>query len=80
MPGNLIFNATVCIMGIAILSIHAFNSLFKKNKRKDEKRLILFLVFTIFHFATYLVFTFVRVKYTSDNLIITFLTFSFNTK
>jgi len=74
MPGNLIFNATVCIMGIAILSIHAFNSLFKKNKRKDEKRLILFLVFTIFHFATYLVFTFVRVKYTSDNLIITFYT------
>lgn len=74
MPGNLIFNATVCIMGIAILSIHAFNSLFKKNKRKDEKRLILFLVFTIFHFATYLVFTFVRVKYTSNNLIITFYT------
>ena len=74
MPGNLIFNATVCIMGIAILSIHAFNSLFKKDKRKDEKRLILFLVFTIFHFATYLVFTFVRVKYTSDNLIITFYT------
>ncbi len=74
MPGNLIFNATVCIMGIAILSIHAFNSLFKKEKRKDEKRLILFLVFTIFHFATYLVFTFVRVKYTSDNFIISFYT------
>ena len=71
---NSIFNATVCIMGIAILSIHAINSLFKKNKREDEKRLLIFLVFTIFHFITYLSFTFIKTKFTNDLLIMSFYT------
>ena len=74
MTGNAIFNATVCIMGIAILLIHVINIIFKNNRRKDENRLLIFLVFTIIHFATYLTFTLIKVNYTSDNYIIAFYT------
>ena len=66
MSGNQIFNATVCIIGILILSIHIFNFLVKKNKRKDEYALGNFLIFTVIHFASYLTFTLVKVNYTSD--------------
>ena len=45
MENNVVFNLTVCIIGIAILSIHIFNFLVKKNKRKDEFALGNFLIF-----------------------------------
>ena len=68
------FNATVCIIGIALFLIHTINILLKKNKRKDELCLLAFVVFNAFHFATYLVFTLIKMNYTSDNLIIAFYT------
>lgn len=74
MTNNAVFNATVCIVGISILLIHVVNLLFKRNKRKDENRLLLFLVFTLFHFATYLTFTLLKVTYTSNSYILGFYT------
>lgn len=74
MSGNAIFNATVCIIGIGILFIHALNILVKKNRGKDGNRLLDFLLFTVLHFATYLTFTLIKAKYTSDPMIISFYT------
>ena len=74
MSGNAIFNATVCIIGIGILFIHALNILVKKNRGKDGNRLLYFLLFTVLHFATYLTFTLIKANYTSDPLIISFYT------
>lgn len=74
MNGNSIFNATVCFIGIAIFLIHIFNLSFKRNRRTDENRLLIFLSFTAFHLATYLTFTFVKTVYTSDACIIAFYT------
>ena len=74
MSANAIFNATVCIIGIAIFLIHIVDVLFKKNRRKDENRLLIFLSFTAFHFATYLTFTFVKTTYTSDAYVVSFYT------
>ena len=74
MSGNAIFNATVCLIGIGILLIHIFNLLIKKDRRKDENSLFIFLIFTAIHFAVYLAFTLVKVKYTSDPFIISFYT------
>ncbi len=71
MGKNAIFNATVCIMGILILAIHITNILWKKGKRKDEKTLLIFFVFTAVHFATYLTFSLIKENYTS-NIFITF--------
>ena len=80
MENKAIFNATVCILGILILSIHAVNLIVKKGKRKDEKSLLDFFVFTIVHFATYLVFALVKMAYTSNAYIIAFYTvFTFST-
>ncbi len=69
-----IFNATVCVIGILILSIHIVNILLKKEKRKDEKNLLVFFVFTAVHFAIYLTFTFTKMFYASNALIIAFYT------
>ena len=74
MDKNSIFNATVCIMGILILTIHIVNLIVKKEKRKDEKTLLDFFVFTVVHFVTYLVFTLVKVNFTSNAYIIAFYT------
>ena len=74
MPNNSVFNASVCIMGIAILLIHIINTIIKKNKRIDEINLLIFFAFTAFHFATYLTFTLIKVNYTSDPFIIAFYT------
>ena len=74
MNGNAIFNATVCIIGIAIFLIHIVNLSIKKNRRKDENRLLIFLSFTAFHLATYLTFALVKVVYTSDAYVIGFYT------
>ena len=61
-------------MGILILSIHVVNLLLKKEKRKDEKSLLDFFLFTVIHFATYLTFTLVKIVYTSNAYIIGFYT------
>lgn len=74
MSNNAVFNAAVCIMGILIFSIHVVNILVKKRRRKDEKCLLDFFVFTIVHFATYLVFTFVKTVYTTNAFIVGFYT------
>ena len=74
MSNNGIFNATVCIIGTLILAIHIVNLLVKKNKRKDEKALLDFFVFTAVHFATYLTFTFVKTVYTSNAYVVVFYT------
>ena len=68
------FNAAVCIIGIALLLIHTVDLFIKKNKRKDENNLLVFIVFTIFHFAAYLTFTIIKAHYTSNSLIIGFYT------
>lgn len=74
------FNAAVCVIGIAILLIHTVNILLKKDRRKDENNLLIFVSFTIVHFATYLTFTIIKNNYTSNPLIIGFYTtfFIFN--
>ena len=67
---NVVFNITVCIMGILILFVHLVNLIIKKNKRKDEKWLLGFISFTMFHFAIYLLFSIIKLHYTSDPYII----------
>ena len=74
MSANSIFNATVCIIGIAIILVHVVNIFLKKNRRHDENRLMIFLIFTAFHFTTYLTFTFVKSVYTSNEYILAFYT------
>ena len=74
MSTNAIFNATVCIIGIAILLIHIVNILIKRERRKDENTLLNFFILTIIHFITYLTFTFVKMSYTSDPFVISFYT------
>ena len=74
MSNNVIFNATVCIIGILILLIHAVNLILKKGKRKDEKSLLDFLALTIVHFAIYLTFTLIKQVYTSNAYVIAFYT------
>ena len=74
MENNVVFNLSVCLMGVLILSIHAVNLLLKKGKRKDERILLDFFLFTILHFTTYLIFTFIKIRYTSNAFIIAFYT------
>lgn len=74
MDNKIIFNMTVCIMGILIITIHIVNLLVKKKKRTDEKALLDFFLFTVVHFATYLTFTFIKTAYTSNAFIIAFYT------
>ena len=69
-----VFNAAVCAIGIAILLVHTVNILLKKDRRKDENYLLIFVVFTIVHFSTYLAFTLIKPHYTSDSFIMTFYT------
>ena len=69
-----VFNATICILGIAIFLIHVAKFFMKKDRRKDEKVLLSFFLFTIIHFATYLTFTYVKEIYTSDTFIMGFYT------
>ena len=74
MPTNSVFNSLVCIMGILILTIHVVNLMSQVEKRKDEKILLYFFLFTIVHFATYLAFTIIKESYTSNAFIIAFYT------
>jgi len=74
MDSKSVFNATVCIIGIALFLIHTVNISLKKNRRKDENYLLAFVIFNACHFATYLALTLIRINYTSDNLIMAFYT------
>ena len=74
MEPNTVFNATVCLIGVLILSVHLISVAVKKDKRKDEKYLFYFFLFTIIHFAAYLVFTFIKPVYTDDTFVIAFYT------
>ena len=74
MSTNSIFNATVCIIGIAILLIHIVNILLKKERRVDENTLLNFFILTVIHFVTYLTFTFIKMNYTSNTFVISFYT------
>lgn len=74
MNNNTVFNITVCFIGIALFLIHIVSLIIKKNKRADEKKLLLFLSFTAFHFLVYLIFSFVKSVYTSNHFIIGFYT------
>lgn len=74
MAVNKVFNATVCIIGIFILIVHSISLLIKKGKRNDEKALLVFFLFTAFHFLTYLIFTFISEVYTSNAFVTGFYT------
>ena len=69
-----VFNATVCIVGLAIFLIHSIGLLLKKGKRKDERALLAFFLFTAIHFAVYLTFTLIKAAYTSDGFVMGFYT------
>ena len=70
MDSNVVFNITICIIGILILLIQIINLILKKNKRNDEKALLAFIAFTAFHFFVYLLFTLIKLNHTSDSFII----------
>ncbi len=74
MGSNSIFNATICMFGIAVLLIHIVDLILKPEKRRDEKDLLVFFIFTAIHFATYLTFTFLKTKVVSDAFIVGFYT------
>ena len=79
MEPNVVFNMTVCLLGALILLIHIVNLLLKKNRRKDERTLGIFFIFTMVHFLTYFAFSLinqhlVNIGKPSDTLIITFYT------
>ena len=75
MDTNVVYNATVTIIGVAILLIHAINIVLKKDRRKDENALLAFISFTIIHFATYFAFVIYKSQNeTSDTYIMSFYT------
>ena len=74
MDNKSIFNFAICIIGISILLIHAVNILLKKGRRKDENALLVFVAFTVVHFATYLTFTLLKASNTSNEFIMAFYT------
>lgn len=61
MDSNVVFNASVCLIGFIILLVHVANLLMRKNRRRDENALLVFFAFTALHFAIY--FTFTILKY-----------------
>ena len=74
MNSNIIFNGTVCLLGTIILLVHIINLIIKKGKRKDEKCLLIFFIFTAIHFMTYFTFTVLKLNFTSDVMVKTFYT------
>ena len=77
MDSKSVFNLTVCLIGILILSIHTLNILLKKERRRDESALLVFFVFTILYFAAYLEYIVLIQAYPSDTLTIFFWTIFF---
>ena len=74
---NIVFNITICLMGSLILFVHLADLIIKRNKRKDEKWLLSFIAFTIFHFLVYLTYTLVKLEYTSNSFVMGFYTIFF---
>ena len=71
---NSVFNLTVCLLGVLILSVHIVNIVLKKKKRPDENKLLIFFVFTAVHFALYFTFALVKEMFVSHEYIIGFYT------
>lgn len=61
-----VVNITICSVGILIFLVHIVNLIVKRNKRNDENCLLVFIAFTVIHFASYLTFTAIKPYYTSD--------------
>ena len=74
MDSKSVFNVTVCLIGIIFMIIHSVDLLLKKNRRKDENNLLTFILFTAIHFSTYLTFTLIKTRYTSNAFIMSFYT------
>ena len=74
MDEKAVFSLTVCLIGLLILLVHIANILIKEKRRKDENALLVFLLFTAFHFASYFAFVFLKVYCPSDALIMGFYT------
>ena len=66
MDNGTIFNITVSVIGIIMLSIHIVNILMKKNRRKDENHLLAFIIFTVIHFGVYLFYLIHRINRSND--------------
>jgi len=62
MQNNVVFNATVCLIGLLTLLVHIVYLAVKKSRRKDENALLIFFAFTAFHFACYFLFTVLKVS------------------
>ena len=67
MQGNVVFNATVCLIGFVILMVHIVYLLIKKGRRRDENSLLVFFGFTAFHFAAYFIFTVLKAQFQIKN-------------
>lgn len=61
-----VFNATVCIVGILFLSIHAVNVSLKKSKRRDDLIFLGFILLTTILFVLFFIYTVVGI-YCKDN-------------
>ncbi|MBP5090953.1 MAG: histidine kinase [Bacilli bacterium] len=66
------FNSAICFITIPVLLIHIVNLFLKKEKRRDEKYLLVFFIFTAIHFAVYLTFTLLKHTFASDELVLGF--------
>jgi sensor histidine kinase YesM len=74
MNANTGIKITICGIGIMVFLIHIVNLIIKRNKRNDEKWLLVFMIFNVFHFSIYLIFNLLRYKYTSNSIIMSFYT------
>lgn len=74
MNANTGIKITICGIGIMIFLIHIVSLIIKRNKRNDEKWLLFFMIFNVFHFSIYLIFNVIRFKYTSNSIIVSFYT------
>ena len=70
MDNKVVFNATICIIGILIFLVHIINLAFKRNRRKDESWLLIFISFNVIHFASYLTYTLIKANNPNDTYVI----------
>ena len=64
-------NITICGVGALIMLVHIANLIMKKHKRKDEKYLLSFFIFTVVHFLTYMLYLIIKEYWYSSNEFIT---------
>ena len=69
MEYKIVFNATVCIVGILFLLIHALNVGLKKNKRKDDLIFLGFVLLTAILFVLYFIYTIISFHYKEDSIV-----------